>query len=358
MRAAVFHGEADIRLEEVPDPRPVEGEVVVAVEAAGICGSDLHRYRGLDPWSSGSSSTPYRAGHEIAGVVRQLGRGVDGLQVGQRVAVEPMQLAGCGSCPECRRGSRNVCQQRQAARKRWASAGFAELDRVAVDHVFPVPDTVPLELAALTDVYACAVHAVHRVPLRPTDTVVVIGTGPLGLAIGQVSRLSGVEKTILVGRRRAALESALTAGAADSVVELETADNADELLDEHLAHTGARVVFEAVGGPTSGTLELAVRCAAANGVVGVVGAFDGNVEVPYRLANRKEITLRWCNGYADWHGRSEFQIALEWIGDGRVNASELISHRFPLAAISAAFRTAADKGRTNAIKVIVKPGER
>src|SRR5919197_3212662 len=104
MKAALFYGGPDIRVEELPVPAPGPGEVLVRVGAAGICGSDLHRYRQPAP----TATVPTRAGHELAGEVAALGPGVAGLAVGQRVGVEPLHLLGCGACPQCRRGEYHI----------------------------------------------------------------------------------------------------------------------------------------------------------------------------------------------------------------------------------------------------------
>jgi threonine dehydrogenase-like Zn-dependent dehydrogenase len=358
VRTAVFYGGADIRIEHRPEPHPRPGEVAVAVRAAGICGSDLHRYRGHDPWgtASGPAAGPRRAGHEFAGVVVALGDGVDGLAVGQPVVVEPMQLAGCGRCPACRRGATNLCPERGlVAGRRWVSTGFAEIDVARADHVFPVPNSLPLAVAALADVYACAIHALHRAPVADRDTVLVIGTGPLGLALGQVARLAGAHRIILAGRRSAPLDLALAIGAADLVVDTGGARDLATAVREQTGCEGVDVVFEAVGGVGDEPVRLAVGTLAAGGTLCLLGAYMGDIAVPYREANDREIRLLWSNGYAAWHGVREFAIALDWLARGRVEAAPLVTHRFPLARIAEAFRTADRKAETGAVKVVVEP---
>src|SRR5258708_5052565 len=134
MRAAIFHGERDVRIEEVPDPQLHPDEVLIKILAAGICGSDLHRYRGHEPWGE-RVTYPHRGGHEMAGVVAKLGADANGISVGQPVAIEPMQLAGCGQCPECRRGASNICLYRGSNEARRTSAGFSEYDVATLNHV-------------------------------------------------------------------------------------------------------------------------------------------------------------------------------------------------------------------------------
>jgi threonine dehydrogenase-like Zn-dependent dehydrogenase len=344
MRAAIFHGGRDIRLEELPLPVLRNDDVLIEVRAAGICGSDVHRYRGHDPWGAGGPP-PRRAGHELAGVVSALGPGASGLAVGQPVAVEPMQLAYCGFCPECSRGDSNLCSQRGKSVTRRSSAGFSEFDAAAARHVYPLAPHVSFAVAALTDVYACAVHALHRVPVAAGKTVAILGTGPVALALGQIARREGA-KVIMVGRRDAALSLALRIGSAESVVDGSREQPAAECAD---------IVFEVVGGTSSDTLMQAVASVARGGTVGILGAFVDHMHVPYRESNRKEITFRLCNGYSTWQGQREFQIALDLIAEPTLDAASLITHRFPLENIALAFETAGDKSRSHAVKVIVEP---
>jgi 2-desacetyl-2-hydroxyethyl bacteriochlorophyllide A dehydrogenase len=352
MKTAVFYGGSDIRIEEVETPQPGPGEVLVEVAAAGICGSDLHYYRGEDPW--GSARWPQRIGHELAGVVAAVGPGVGRVVPGQRVAIEPRHLLGCGECRFCRRGDYHLCPRRGlAGGVRRASAGFSEYDLAPAENVFLLPDHLSLEAAALADVYACAVHALHRAPLRPTDTVVVFGTGPVGLAVGQVARLAGARQILLVGRRDEALDLAVRAGAADQGINSRREDPAEAVL-ERTDGQGAEVVFEAVGG-AFGALAPAVAAAARGGTIVLLGAFVGDVAVPYREANRRELDLRWSSSYSTWNGVRELQIALDLIAEERVATAPLLTHRFPLTEIAQAFQAANDKGTSGAVKVLIQP---
>jgi 2-desacetyl-2-hydroxyethyl bacteriochlorophyllide A dehydrogenase len=354
MKAALFYGGRDIRVEELPDPLPGPGDVLIDIGAAGVCGSDLHPYRGASPWGD-QSPGPRRAGHELAGTIAALGSGVTTLYTGQRVGIEPMHLVGCGACRQCRRGDYHVCPRRGLREdgQRRSSAGFSELDLAVAENVFPLPDHVSLEAASLLDVYGCAIHALNRIPLRLTDYVCVVGTGPIGLTMGQVARAAGVKKVIMVGRRDPLLEFAIRVGAADLVV-----NNTKVLIGEAIADLTdgefCDAVFETVGG-TADTVEQAVEAAAFGGKIGIIGAFWNDVAVAYRAANRKEIDLRWCNSYATWNGVREYQIALDLVAEGRVQAEPLITHRYPLSEITEAFAAADDKRASGAVKVIVQP---
>jgi len=352
MRAALFYGGKDIRVGQVPDPVPGPGEVVVRVLAAGICGSDLHSYR--DPsriWPG--LKLPYMAGHELAGEIAALGPDVIGVQVGQRVGVEPRHLVSCGRCRWCRRGDYQLCPELGMVHGELVhSTGFAEYSLESADKIFPLPDEVPIEEAAILDVYAVAVHALHRVPARPLDTVVILGTGAIGLATAQVARATGAGRVIMVGRRDEPLEVARQI-ACDEVINASREDVA-EVVRELTHGEGAEVVFEAVGG-TAPTFTQAMELVSRGGRVGIIGSFGGPQTLDPWLCMRKEVELRWVWSYGLWEGVPEFQIALDMLATGKVKAGPLITHRFPLDRINEGFAAAANKRQSGAIKVLVIP---
>jgi 2-desacetyl-2-hydroxyethyl bacteriochlorophyllide A dehydrogenase len=350
MKTAVFYGGPDVRVEDVPDPLPGPGEVLVRIRAAGICGSDLHGYRTPRP----DLAYPLRAGHELSGEIAALGADVEGLSVGQRVAVEPMHLLGCGACVPCRRGDYHICPTRGTRHgKRLHSSGFSELDLVTASNVFPLPDHVSLEEAAILDVYAVGVHGVNRIPITPFHSVVVLGTGAVGLTQGQVARALGARRVILVGTRDESLALARDCGAADEVVNASRTDPVQAVLDL-TDGAGADVVFETVGG-TSPTVQQACEMAAFGGKVGVVGLFLDPVAVDAMVAMRKELDIRWVNSYSTWQGVRELQIALDLLAEGKVQARPLLTHRVPLDHIAEGFAWADDKRKSGAIKVLVIP---
>jgi 2-desacetyl-2-hydroxyethyl bacteriochlorophyllide A dehydrogenase len=357
MKAALFYGGPDIRVEELPQPEPGPGEVLVRVRAAGICGSDLHGYRRLRPPSSPAPGQPAgrQSGHELAGTVAAVGSGVTGFSVGQRVGIEPQHLIGCGACAFCRRGDTHLCPQRgQRHGERIGSKGFSEYDLCAAQNVHALPDTVSDEAAAILDCYACAVHAVHRAPITPYTTAVVLGTGAIGMNVGQVARTAGARQVIMVGTRRQPLEIAREAGAADTGIANEERDPVEAVL-ELTNGEGADVVFETVGGEAP-TISQAVRMARRGGIVCIMGIFASPTqELAVMEGYRKELHITWSNSYSTWGGVSEYEIALDLLASGRVRAEPLITHRFPLDQIAEAFAAAADKRGSGAIKVLVVP---
>jgi threonine dehydrogenase-like Zn-dependent dehydrogenase len=352
MRAALFYGHRDIRIEARPTPVPGPGEVLVRVRAAGICGSDLHAYRGhRDPgWP-----VPWEQGHELAGEVAAVGPGVAALAPGDRVGIEAEHLVGCGTCRWCRQGQSHVCPRRGLVHgARHASHGFSEYDVTLVANCHRLPDHVAFEAGALLDCYACGVHALHRTPAPPAGVTVIVGAGAIALTLGQVARASGAGWVIMVGTRPEPLAVARSAGAADAVV-VTAEEDPVAAVRRATDGAGADVVFETVGGPTP-LLGPCMEMAAPGGAVVVLGVFTEPQTIPAQAQGMaKELRLVWSNSYSTWRGVSEYRTALDLVAAGRVEPGPLVTHRFSQARIGEAFAAADDKRRSGAIKVIVEP---
>jgi threonine dehydrogenase-like Zn-dependent dehydrogenase len=352
MKAAFFYGGEDIRLADVPDPVPGPGEALVRVKAAGICGSDLHGYR--DPrriWPG--LGIPYMTGHELAGEIAALGPDVSDLIVGQRVCVEPRHLVGCGRCRWCRRGDYHLCPDLGTEKgKKVYSTGFAEYSLEPANKLYPLPDHVPEAEATLLDVYSCAVHALHLARINISQTIVVVGAGPIGLTALEIFKISGVAQVIVCDINDHSLETASRLGA-DHVINSHGADSVEAVRD--MTHgNGADLVIEAVGG-TAPTFSSDIKMAGRGGTVLVMGSYGGPQSINPDDVQVKEICVRWSWSYALWEGVSEYQICLNLLATGKLKAKEYITHTFPLDKILEAFATADNKKQSNAMKVIIQP---
>lgn len=351
MKAAVFYGGTDIRVEEMPIPEPEPGEVLIRVRSGGVCGSDLHPYRGQNPYGV---REPHQRGHELAGEVAGLGAGVTSLSIGQRVGIQAEHLLGCGTCRYCLRGEYHLCPSRGMPHgRRSESHGFSQYDTCVATNCFPLPDHVDYDAASQLDCYACGVHALNRANPTPDWTAVIIGTGAIGITLGQVARSYGVGKIIMVGTRHAPLDLARGIGSADEIVANSDGDPVDAVL-EATDGEGVDVVFETVGG-TAPTLSQAIGMARRGGIVSVLGVFTGSQEVDVVTAYRKELRIQWSNSYSSWRGVSEYQTALSLLDAGRIDPTGFITHHFHLDEIGDAFAAANDKRQSGAIKVIVNP---
>src|SRR5215213_5423516 len=174
MKALVFRGPGAMPVEDRPDPHAGPGEVVVALRASGICGSDVHGFAG----ATGRRRAGVVMGHEAAGEVLEIGAGVAEIGPGDRVVLR--SILACGRCDRCRHGQPNICLERQGMGMHFDGA-YAGRIGVAASLAVPVPDRLDFETAALVEPLAVAMHAVAITPLHATDTVVIVGAGAIGL---------------------------------------------------------------------------------------------------------------------------------------------------------------------------------
>jgi threonine dehydrogenase-like Zn-dependent dehydrogenase len=345
MRAACVRGRDEIEVVRLPIPEPGAGEVRVAVEACGICGSDLHL---LGTGFFAPGTTP---GHECAGRIDALGPGVAGLVTGARIAVEPMRS--CGVCDVCRRGLYSICR---AAKLHGVHlpGGLAEYVVVPAERVHAVPADLDMQRAALAEPMAVVVHALRRGNLARGDRVLVLGAGTVGLMTLVAARRLGAGEVWITARHPHQIELARALGAARVLREAEAEIAA---LDAIGRDTPIDLVVESVGG-SADTLRAASAAVRPGGTISVVGLFLGGAPIdPFGLM-LKEVTMAWsyCYGLhqSGVRSSSDFSAAIDVIGAARDAIAPLVTHRFALDEIRRAFQTAGDR-RGGAIKVSIQP---
>ena len=343
MQAAQFYGGKDIRVETVPDPLPEAGQVLVKVEAAGICGSDLHGYHRQPE----KPLSPRIGGHELAGQIIDIGKDVTNHTAGERVAIEP--ISPCNNCPECYNGYYNIC-----GNLRHAGGGFAEYMVTRASNAYKIPDTVTDEGGALAEVYAVAVHAVNRSTVSPGDRVAIIGSGPVGLTIAQVADIAGATSIAVLGKPDTPIQIAEKAVGAVPI-NVDKTDAIQAVMDWSNG-LGADVVFEAVGGKAN-TLEQATQIAAKRGRVCMVGGHGAPLTFSEQFARSKELTIIWSFCYGRRGGKTEFQIAIDLLATGKLDPTLLVTHRFSLHEITQAFAVAAGRDEHGSVKVLVIPND-
>lgn len=331
MRAVRLFGIDDLRLSAPPEPEPGPGELLVRVEAAGICGTDRHLARGEFP-----CTPPVILGHEFCGTVAALGPGTAGPAVGTRVTCDP-NIA-CGACPPCLAGRVNLCLNLRAVGIH-RDGGFADLAAIPAHRALPLPAAMDPDHGAFCEPLACCVHALDVAAVRPGMRVAVLGGGVIGLLCQQLARLGGAD-VLTITRQAAKRGVALATGAAHAAATVEDA----------LAvwPFGADVVLECAG--VAATVRDAPRLAARGGRVVIVGvlAQGARVEIePFDLLFR-EVSLLTAFVNPFTQGRAAALIA-----EGRVDPAPLITRRVGLE--EAARVIAADPG-PGEIKVIVHPG--
>src|SRR5436305_1004131 len=244
MRAAVYHGPRDIRIEDVAEPVAGPGQVLLEVARNGICGSDLHTYLGSSTGGAAMHVPGVVLGHEFAGLVRGAGDGVDDVAEGDAVAVAPIEW--CGECWPCRRGWPNLCRHLAlyGGYRRPLHGGLAPFVAVSRRAVFAVPPGLAVDHAALAEPVAVAVHAVRRAPQPLGASMMVLGAGPIGLAVMQCARTAGAGVIIATdlspARRAVARECGATEVVDPCVVRPRS-------VARDLTKNGVDVVFDTTG---------------------------------------------------------------------------------------------------------------
>jgi L-iditol 2-dehydrogenase len=336
MLAAFSAGKEKIEVREAPVPTPGPGEALVRVRACGICGSDLHFYRGAFPAMPNLSP-----GHEFAGEIAALGEGVRGFEAGQRVAVEPIRS--CRRCSYCTTGAYHLCPKRVLLGT-FQPGGLAEYVVVPEYTLYALPEALDFELAALVEPLAVAVHGLHQVGLSYGERVVVLGAGSIGVMATLASRAMGAAEVLVTYRYEHQARAVEGAGATRTL----PADQAASL-----AETKPDVVVETVGGGAE-TLAQAIGMVRPGGRVSLLGLFTQSVAVPALTAMLNEVTIVGGITYCRPGRQSDFDAAMRIIEAGPERARGIISHRFPLKDAAEAFRTAADKASAS-VKVQVLP---
>lgn len=317
MPAVRTHGAGDARLEDAAPPQPHPDEVLIEVAFVGLCGSDYALFDGTHP----HGGYPRVQGHEFSGTVVATAPG--GPVVGSAVVVDPVQS--CGACEACAHGAPNACTD---IRVLGVQADGALTERIAVPagRVHEVGD-LPLDVAALVEPLAVGVHTVRRARISAGDRVVVLGAGPIGLALTLACVDAGAE-VLTIDRRRRRLELALRAGA-QHVIDSKIDEVADAVREWSGPHA-PRAVLDATGSPTA--IRFAFDVVAHAGTVGIVGVSPREVRLPIVDFTRKELTVVGSRNSAG----DDFPAAIRLLRRHREEVSGWITARIPLAGVPAA----------------------
>jgi 2-desacetyl-2-hydroxyethyl bacteriochlorophyllide A dehydrogenase len=339
MKAAVWHGGKDVRIEEVPNPEVKSGEVLVRVKSAGICGSDAHAFEG----KSKRRVPPLVLGHEFSGVVADIGNGVLDFQGGDRVVVEP--IISCGACGPCSNGRTNICLEIRFIGLHVPGA-FAEYIAVPASKCYKLPDSVSFDEAALVEPLSVATHAMNMTPTKVGDNLLVIGSGVIGLMILQVAihRVGGnVFVSDLIDYK---LDLAKRLGA--SAVIHSGREDVTKRVRELTNGKGVDVVIEAVG--VQDTLRQGLAVVKKGGEVTITGLLQQIMEVDVMKLVTNEITMRGDYTYTS----ADFKTSLDLIKNDVVHVKPLITHTFPLTDIAKAVGVLTE-GKEEPIKILLRP---
>ncbi len=324
MQAAVFGAPFELSLADRPRPQPGPGEALVRVDAAGLCAGDLYIYLGKNPYVS----YPRIGGHEIAGRVETLGPDTDGPAKGSRVVVEP--FLGCGHCYPCRIGKPNCCANLKIIGAH-QDGGFADYVVAPVEKLFAIPDGMSAYTASFTEPVAIGVQSCRRGQVSADDTVLILGAGPIGLALVEVANARGA-KTYITDVLPERLETAASLGATPITA-------GDGFLDEVMRLTngeGMPVVIEATG--NAGVMEKTVDYVAAGGRIVIVGLVKKGTGVTFPGLDftRKEMTIVGSRA-----STACFPESLELLASGKIHYPD-IGSEFKLAEAPGVFARLAE----------------
>jgi (R,R)-butanediol dehydrogenase/meso-butanediol dehydrogenase/diacetyl reductase len=351
MKAAVWHGRKDVRVENVPEPpAPARGEVKVKVHWCGICGSDLHEYDAGPifipanaPHPLTGIQAPLTLGHEFSGEVVEVGEGVKNVQVGERITADACQY--CGECFMCKQNRYSLCSS-LAFTGLMANGAFAEYVNVPAYSLFKLPPEVPPDAGAFVEPVAVGIHAIRRGHVLQGDTVAIVGAGTIGLVTLQAAKAAGASKVIVLEMAKARKEYARKLGAT-AVIDPSEQD-AVAAVKNLTGGLGVDVAFECVGGSTTGA--LTIDLARVGGKAVLVGIFEKPSEVHFNnlVFFEKEVL-----GSLAYYG--EFNTAIALMADGRIVADPMITARIKLDDIVEKGFKELLANREKHIKILVSP---
>lgn len=337
MKAYVLHGINDIRFEDVEKPVAKAGEVIVAVKAVGICGSDIPRI-----YQTGAHVHPLIPGHEFSGQVTELGEGVDEKWKDKAVGVFP--LIPCRKCVPCQHKQYEMCKHYNYLGSR-CDGGMAEYVAVPESNLIELPEGVTYEQAAMLEPMAVAVHCMRRISPSKDGKTFVYGLGTIGLLLVMYLKEAGIKDIYVIGNKDFQKQNIIKLGIDEAnYCDAKTTDVSAWIMDK-TDNIGADCIFECIG--KNETISRCIECAAPAGKVMLVGnpysdmAFEKNVYWKI-LRNQLTVTGTWNSSFTheetdDWH------YVVDKLAKGAVKPEELISHRLSLEELEAGMKIMRDK---------------
>jgi len=353
MKAAVWHGKGDVRVQEAPDPGPPPtGQVRIDVSLCGICGTDLHEFYGgpvYIPLASAHPLTGIQApviiGHEISGRVAAVGEGVTRFKKGDRIAACP--IVGCQDCRWCRSGAMAQCERVAFMGTSWTGGGFAEHVNLNEYQCFALPDTLDDAAGALVEPFSATFRAALRGGVEPGANVAVVGAGPIGLLTMMAARILGAKRVVAVELDRQRREAALWFGANAGLdpAEGDSVEQANALT----AGEGFDIVFECAGADRSPL--LAARLTRTRGTLVVLGVFDRPAAIDFTDIVFREKTL-----IGSMSGYGRYEETIERMADPRFLGARMITDRIRLDDLVAKGFHPLRQDSSGQIKILVEPG--
>ena len=343
MKAAVMTEPLRIDIEEMDIPEVKGNEVLVKVMAVGICGSDIHYYE-HGRIGNHIVKTPFILGHECSGVVVAIGENVKSLNIGDRVAIEPGIT--CGVCEYCKSGRYNLCSKVEFLATPPINGAFVQYLKHREDFLFPIPDHISYEEAALIEPFSVGIHAARRIHLQPGSTVAILGMGPVGLMTVVVAKAFGASQIIVTDLEETRLEAAKKIGATHTINVREK--NVINEMSQITKGMGVDAVFETAGNPKA--IQNALLSLKRGGKLAVIGLpvqDEVGLNIPFISDHEVDIygIFRYANTYPQ---------GIEFLSANIADVRSLITDRYPLEQTMEAM----ERARTNkkeSIKVVVYP---
>lgn len=354
MKAALWYGKNDVRVEEIAEPKIVKGSVKIKVEWCGICGSDLHEYLGGpifipvgQPHPLSGNTAPVVLGHEFSGEIVEIGEGVTKFNVGDRVAVEP--IVACGKCAACREGKYNLCSSLGFHGLCGSGGGFAEYTVFPEEFVHKIPDNMSYEQAALIEPMAVALHSIRMANFKTGDTAIVLGSGPIGLATIECLKAAGAKLVVVLQRKSIRQEYAKKAGA-DVVLD----PNEVNIIEEVKKLTngvGVDAAFETTGAKIG--FNTGLECLKFEGTMVITSIWEGETSFNPNVLVFTEKKIVGTIAY-----RHEFPATIAQMSDGRIKAEGYITKRISLDDIvEEGFGALTGPEKKSHVKILVTPNK-
>jgi L-iditol 2-dehydrogenase len=327
-----------ILFEKTKIPLLGEKEVLIKVKICGVCGSDVHSYKGKHPFVH----PPIVLGHEFSGVIHQIGTRVNSFSPGDRVIVEPNIV--CGKCYNCLHGRYNICTNLKVVGCVGYDGAFAEYVAVSEKKVLRLPGNISFEKAALVEPVAVAVHAVRKAKQKINDVVVILGAGTIGLLVMQVAKLAGAGKVIVTDVLDYRLKKAGELGA-DRLVNPASQDLI-KIIQEKYGRNEVDLIYDCVG--IEETISQAIQIARKGIRIMVIGVPEERIEVDLSLIQDRELEIVGSLMYV----REDFKAAIDFIQKERLKVKPLVTHHFKLKDVDKAFHLITE-GKKEVLKVLI-----
>jgi L-iditol 2-dehydrogenase len=338
MLRANLTGPERMKLEEVKIPEIKEDEVLIQVKVCGICGSDIHSYKGKHPFVH----PPIVLGHEFSGVISKLGSKVKSLKEKDKVTVEPNIV--CGKCYNCREGRYNICTNLKVIGCVGYNGALVEYIAVPEEKVIKLPEKFSFEEAALVEPAAVAIHAVRKSGQRLGNRVLILGAGTIGLLVMQAAKLQGAGEVVISELLEYRLKRAEDLGA-DRVVNSSSGDLI-KLMERSYGKEGIDLIYDCVG--IEETIFQSIQIARKGTKIIIVGVPEGNIKVDLAWVQDRELELVGSLMYT----RGDFTTALNLIQREKLQVKPLITHKFKLKDVEKAFKILL-KGEEEVLKVLI-----